>query len=311
MKTAVKTTTVETTTLTINLGEADEQKLELESEPDDFNGNVTVRELPGGGYVVGYLVHDDDCENPLDDCDGVGKILDGRNDRKAWEARREAEEPYDVLLDVYEHGGSVWRIHGGGRYFCDEQWDVSHGAGIWYPDDACKQHIEMTAGEELLAPNPWHTLRREWIRSNLLQKPELPDKTPSLLNLSAKLHSAETDEFYSNGNSINRYWYTYGYEIQAGKSRKGYKTVLTAVRGAAKAMGLAFDKQKYIAECYKEAVVCAHQAVEEFNTWLSGDCWGVCVETFDTEGEPLDQDACWGFIGSEYARRELEAGIER
>lgn len=304
--------TVTRTTTTLYVGENEDIELELDHKPDSGD-EPEVAELAGGGWVVGYLVRDDDCENPLDDGDGMGKIVDGRgrssSSNEYRERREDFDQVFDVLLDVYSHGGDAWRIHGGGRYFPDEQWDVSNGAGIWYPDKACRQHIEMIAGEELLAPSEWHKLRRERARSDQATKPPLPDKTPSLLTITQKMHSAPTGKFYQNGNEISRYWYTYGFEIREGKSHKGYKTIKAAVRAAAKAMGVEFDAAKYDEECRKEALLCAHQAVEAYNGWLSGDCWGVCVETFDAEGEPLNQDACWGFHGQEYAEVEMKAGV--
>jgi len=307
-----KLKTVTRTTTTLYVGENEDIELELDHEPDSGDEPL-VEELEGGGWVVGYLVRDDDAENPLDDCDGMGKIVDGRGRSRSSDAYRERRENFDqvfdVLLDVYSHSGDVWRVHGSGRYFPDEQWDVSQGAGIWYPDDCCRQQIEMIAAEELLEPREWHKVRRERAFSDANKKPLLPDRTVPLVNISAELHSEETGKFYQNGNPVSRYWNTYGFEIRDGKSRRGYKTILAATKGAAKALGIKFDKAKYDKECREEATVCAHQAVEAYNGWLSGDSWGVCVETFDKAGEPLEQDACWGWHGQEYAKEEIRSNM--
>lgn len=307
-----KLKTVTRTTTTLYVGEDEDIELELEHEPDSGD-EPEVAELADGGWAVGYLVRDTDCDNPLDDCDGMGKIVDGRSrsasSNEYRERREDFDQVFDVLLDVYSHGGDAWRIHGGGRYFPDEQWDVSNGAGIWYPDEACRQHIEMIAAEELFEPREWHKLRRERSRSDSVKKPPLPERTTPLVNISAKLNEEPTDKFYPNGNRVSRYWYTYGFEIRDGKSRHGYKTILAAVKAAAKVLGVKFDKQKYDEECRKEAIICAHQAVETYNGWLSGDCWGVCVETFDKEGVPLEQDACWGYHGQEYAEEEMKSNV--
>lgn len=306
-----KLKTVTRTTTTLYVGEHEDIELELNHEPDSGEEPEVV-ELAGGGWVVGYLVRDTDCENPLNDCDGMGKIVDGRrqsDSRQEYAARHASEGPMDVFLDVYSHGDDTWRVHNSGKSFPDEQWDVSNCAGIWYPDEACRQHIEMIAAEELLTPCVWHKLRREQAYSTSVKKPPLPDKTPSLLSITQKTHSEATGKFHQNGNPISRYRYSYGFEIYGGESREGYKTILAAAESAAKALGIPFDKAKYDEECRKEALVCAHQAVETYNGWLSGDCWGVCVETFDAEGEPLQQDACWAYHGQEYAEEEMKSNV--
>jgi hypothetical protein len=315
MSVSTKTITTTTTTLYINEGEDDEIQLELDQEPDDYFDPV-VEELATGGHVVGYLVHDDDCMHPLDDCDGMGKILDGRRgyrtSDKYWAKREDFDEVLDVLLDVYSHSGDVWRIHGGGKYFPDEQWDVSNGAGIWSPDECCEEHIATTAAEAYLCPDPVVQERRAWARSDAYPKPDYPArKEAPLINFTTKLHSEDTGEKYDNGNAKSRYWTTYGWQHQDGRKRSGYKTVLAAVKAAAKALGVEFDKAKYDAERREEALVCAYQAVREYNKWLSGDCWGVCVETFDKDHEPVEQDAVWGFVGKEYAEEEVHSRVQQ
>jgi hypothetical protein len=46
-----------------------------------------------------------------------------------------------------------------------------------------------------------------------------------------------------------------------------------------------------------------------YNAWLAGDCYGVCVDTFNAAGELVEDDACWGFIGLEYARQEVKGWL--
>lgn len=314
MSVSTKTITTTTTTLYINEGEDDEIQLELDRKPDDYFDPV-VEELATGGHVVGYLVHDDDCMHPLDDCDGMGKIVDGRRSsgtfKEYWAKREDFDEVVDVLLDVYSHGGDVWRVHGGGQYFPDEQWDVSNGAGIWSPDDACAEHIAMAAGEAYLCPDPGIEERRRWARSEKHPKPDYPDREkPPQISFTSKCNSRDTGEKHPNGNAKYHYWTTYGWQHADGRKRGGYKTVLAAVKAAAKLLGVEFDQAKYDAERREEALVCAYQAVREYNKWLSGDCWGVCVETFDKDHEPVEQEACWGFVGKEYAEEEVRDRVQ-
>lgn len=63
-----------------------------------------------------------------------------------------------------------------------------------------------------------------------------------------------------------------------------------------------------------EARKCFEQALEEYNKWAEGDCYGVIVDVFRREDKdaPYVRDgkhheATWGFIGREYAEEELES----
>ena len=56
------------------------------------------------------------------------------------------------------------------------------------------------------------------------------------------------------------------------------------------------------AELLKQAEI----SLKEYNAWLRGDCWGACVYRYDLEGNEVDDDCCWGYIGREYAEEELK-----
>lgn len=62
-----------------------------------------------------------------------------------------------------------------------------------------------------------------------------------------------------------------------------------------------FPKHKQREEAHK----CFKSALDEFNKWAEGDCWGVCVDEFrriaPNEYERTANDACWGYVGSEWA----------
>ena len=50
-----------------------------------------------------------------------------------------------------------------------------------------------------------------------------------------------------------------------------------------------------------------------YERWCNGDCWGVVVETFILGAGGYaqhEEDACWGYISSEYAEEELASQIE-
>lgn len=56
----------------------------------------------------------------------------------------------------------------------------------------------------------------------------------------------------------------------------------------------------------KSAEKAAQSKVNEWNTYLCGDVWGVVQEYFDKDKKQLDHDSCWGFYGHEYAMEEIK-----
>jgi hypothetical protein len=106
-------------------------------------------ELPDGTTIVGRLEQDQDCPNPCEDCDGVGHIrsLSRRhvNNISFEEAKSLLEtDAMVVALSYYEHGQCLWDVVGGKRIGrCpDQQWDQVDFAGVWVPDDCCRDEIK-------------------------------------------------------------------------------------------------------------------------------------------------------------------------
>jgi hypothetical protein len=242
-----------------------------------------IRQAPGGHVVVGYLSDDRFADNPLADRDGAGHIHDRRPRHAAAEsvaAFRAAmgldddghprpgkgPDPLAVLLDVYDHGGEAWSLHGGG---VQNQWDTTRGAGAWVPDDCCREHIRYEA------------IRRQLPEGASVSYVSTPRKT----------------------NVIT-------WRLPDGRSRGGYRNFATAARAAARACGVAIDRQQLAHDSRQVAVECAEQALEEYNAWLAGACYGVSVEVFDGQGVRVKEDDCWGYIGAEWAQQTLDEQVE-
>jgi len=61
-----------------------------------------------------------------------------------------------------------------------------------------------------------------------------------------------------------------------------------------------------------KAVEFARQALESYNAWLAGDCYGVAVDVFSTEGDRLkliDESAVWGYVGRKWAEESLSEEV--
>lgn len=286
----------------------DGKELELCCEPDGYGIKPIVKLLPDGSAIVGYLSHDDDCQNPLEDCDGMGKIYDRRRNaaRESREAFNEAmgidsegdhhpenQNRLAVLLDVYSHSGESWSLEGDGMQ-C--RWDTSRAAGVWVPDPCCVEEIKSRAMKLLL---PGLNVEYKSVHNE--------DGTVKM----RKLRKGESTGYpASNGRTpIKKYYNSITWSLANGYSRGGYKNFVTAYQAAAKYMGIKFDKAALKIKEREAAVECAKQALESFNTWLIGDCWGVCVEKFNDKGERTKEEACWGHVGQKYAEAELASSM--
>jgi hypothetical protein len=53
----------------------------------------------------------------------------------------------------------------------------------------------------------------------------------------------------------------------------------------------------------------ADALLETWNSIISGDVWGVVVVDVDLDGTVTSEDACWGFVGHDYAVNMAKAGL--
>ena len=284
------------------------REFEVQCEPSGVT-EPTIEELPNGKVVIGYLSHDEDCSNPIEDSDGSGRILRG-DTRAHRNAINEAlgldqyghrdedltPNPLAVLLDKFEHGQSQWYVSTGRDNVCDPGgWDTSICAGVWIPDDSCLEHIRYTAISKLLpegvkvayesTSNPDGTAIRRPPREG--EKPYFTDGTC-------------IDERYHNVITI-----TY----PDGMKKGGYKNFVTAYQAAARKLRVKLDKEAIAKGERLVAEECARQACASYTDWVNGECYGWAVDVFDKAGERIDHDSCWGIVGDKYANEEMASQV--
>lgn len=180
-----------------------------------------------------------------------------------------------VMLDVYDHSGLAWSISGGGTQ-C--RWDTSRGAGVWVPDESAREEIDRRA-----PVYAYYVIQEtNWLRGK--------DKTHQLLrvlptgNLESMIFSDDWGKLWTEASKL--------------------ASLMPVPTGEVLARG-----RRYAAE------ELAQQAVDEYNKWLSGDCYGCVVETFQDVAadsgvpayEQIDSDHCWSFIGSDNAEESLKS----
>lgn len=59
-----------------------------------------------------------------------------------------------------------------------------------------------------------------------------------------------------------------------------------------------------------QAEIYAKQFLNQYNDIINGNVYGVVIETYDLDGNRIESDHCWGYIGSEYAEEELKSQFE-
>lgn len=210
----------------------------------------------------------------------LGFQFDAEQD-KAWEAAIEAGEIGDqdaVMLDVYDHSGLHWSRSGRGMS-C--RWDTTSGAGVWLPDAYARQEIDRRA------PVYAHA----FIRST---NPRL--RTGGAYQL-VQVSWDEAGPVHANldGIAFSDSW-----------SDLWEKAKAIAEGKVPTEKQLRWGRQQAADEL-------AQQALDEYNAWISGDCYGCVTEVFqierDDSGErtytQLNQDSCWGYIGSDWAETAL------
>lgn len=182
-----------------------------------------------------------------------------------------------VVLDCYDHGGQVWSISGGGMQ-C--QWDTARCAGVWVPDDCAKEEIDHRA--------PVYAVN--YIREATVRLRGKDNKY--------QLIDVETGDCIAMSDSWGDLW----------KMAETY----------AKAAGDLTPADLAIGRRYA-AIELAGEALEQYNAWSSGDVYGVIVEHYTLVSEDGDEpvwesdgndEACWGHIGSDYAKETMTAEFE-
>ena len=252
------------------------EELELLLPTADAPDNATVRfeELPNGNIVLGYLLQDDSgAGSPLED-DGAGRLLTYEHDRsrffKALRLDQYGQPDLSPYLDEDELNAEVGDAHKAAlakwqatdNPMCHQcLWDTSRNAGVWMPDDYCREDILFRAAQRSL---------------------------PERIEVGYAPH----------GNVINSIGYTLPDGTKQG-GFKSYQEALQAGREALGLPQPDADKLR--AETYKVAEEMARSLCEQYNSWCNGDVYGVVTVVYSPTGELVEEDSCWGYVGHEYA----------
>lgn len=338
-------------------------EIELPLKPEDWlQDELVTVERPDGGYRVAYLVHDEHCDNPLEDCDGMGVIWHRKSDgyyeacgldsygdpvidedklqqmwhdkvmalslqdfyinpalreiadaedlremladesiigdytfeqnaRSAWGVRLEDADPDDVqaLIDKVEEKLIDWSYaaaadecqqqmdkyavlldvyeHGARAYSLSGggmqcRWDTSRGEAVWVADKYAKEEIDRRARVYAFG-------KIESVGTNTGKKLY---KVSPLSGVEPSRFEEWSDAF----EFLRRFGIYYDGELTPEDVERGFQRALYEV---------------------------AKNCVKAYDSWQRGDNYCVICVDCDAEGKQVgDEDACWGYIGLDYAR---------
>lgn len=300
----------------------DEIELELGFKPSDYH-DVIVQETDDL-IVMGYLVHDDDCSNPLEDCCAIGTI---HHHPRSNYGKRGDDGYYEALaLDSY------------GEPIIDEDkvQKVWHDKVMALPLELFTLPEKFFADDE--AQRAWRILNRDvdaaLLRQDLAgegvddvpiltycryawRSHDLPDLLEEELSeciedALAWNYEGACEDCHKEGDPDAVLLDLYDHSgLHWSLSGGGMNCQWDTSRGESvwvpdDELRKYLDEIKDPAERWKQAKVYAQQAVDEYNAWTSGDCYGVVVQTHDKEGELIESDECWGYVGGEYAEMHLK-----
>lgn len=310
---------MKTRTRSVTTIEVDDIEVELENNPEYFEP-ITIQPTPNT-LVVGYLIYDQDCENPMTSCDcegklytcspryGGGSITDdtrapsylgladfgrGRDEPEydldiagiderieemvATRIKADPELTAWMIANVMETEATMDEII---RDNVRDQMESSSYSSLnWHRLDPENTMIHRLGDYSTLATKAWEELYDEGKIGEYLAVP---------IYYCANNHGPGTTSAHTTSlDNANAVWVPDKCSIE----NMNFTDCITYA-----------DKLK-VAEKYADGVL------EQYQLWANGDTFGIIVETFRLEGDGYmpagESDSCWGFIGGEYAERELK-----
>lgn len=291
--------------------EVDGLRAELSVEPSFIMDYIEHKvERAGDLVIVGYLVDDHDVQNPLEDCDGMGSIFTshrhyGRHREMQKALGLDSEWKLDLYLDSVMQEAHRELMHMMRTEYqpdfvafimeCAHDLDLSRDEAIeYFVQDFTGQHpyqeaswltgkVNETIDWEILLTNAWRICRR-------VGKAGDPYAVPL--------------DCYEHGGQV---WSLSG---------TGTQCLFDTARGAGvwvpdDVLRGELDEIRRMNGLDAARAKCAEfarQALESYNAWLSGDCYGIAVDVFVLEGDCLkriDESAVWGFVGSKWAEAAM------
>ncbi|HDT5863126.1 TPA: hypothetical protein QHB43_003043 [Aeromonas hydrophila subsp. hydrophila] len=302
---------------------------------------------------VAYLADDQDCQNPLEDCDGLGSIYTAHRNagKEHHEAMKEAlalDRDWDPDLSLLESGAPnlafrkawiaaatqhvefrAWADETGRRNDPDEKYYRRRATAFWRECDSYSVNIWHFNFTDEVAFGVWKDLREQGAigHADMVQL-DCYEHGGQVWSITGSGHQCRFDT--SRGAGV---WVPDDAATQAIDSRQGVYAfgTIDKCRGewrvrcdsapsdmselfpswvAAYEWLSTFSEGKKVTKEMLElgrsrarCEVCS-DALEQYNAWLAGNCFGVVVAKFSNVGseatpewELVDSEEVWGYVG--------------
>jgi hypothetical protein len=255
-----------------------EIEYELRFGADDTN-DMVFEKLTDGRAVIGYLVHDQDPSDPMEN-ENFGHMICWHR-RYTLGEKHSYEKPLDLWKDLA--GDAVERIDTETDAELEE-WSNANpqfGLGSKEMGDKADELIEKA-----------NRLIHEEVEKNYIVLPlYLYDHggiTMSTGSFGDKWDSGQVGYIYVSNEEVLENW-----SVKSLDDPVDYKD------------------GKPPKPARERAIDLLEAEVEEYANYLEGDCWGTCVQVFDPEGKEIgDDDVVWGITGHEWAMSELKMEVK-
>ena len=305
---------MKTRSISTQYTEIDGTTVELSFQPSwIMNGHEDpVVERDGNILVVGYLVNDQDVNNPLDDSDGMGMIYSAHRHSRTHSDMQTAlaldsNWSPDLSLVDAAAGAVLLRELMQGRFQADLVGFIMECANNGRHresaisillDDFTNEYYELWLSSKIHNSwMSWQTLREEqWriaVAAGTIGNPY-----------------AVALDCYEHGGQV---WSVTGCGTQCAFDTATGAGVWVPDDCLAEDLN-ALRVSDGIDASRAKAQEYARQCLQVYNAWLSGDCYGVATDVFevDAEGDAkrIDNDSVWGYIGTEHARSSMKEVAE-
>lgn len=312
MTTTAKTTVHSTRTHTITDSAYPDIEFEVSFEPVDNQYFDSIKLLPlnNNRVAIGYLVQDDSAQDPLseDRSDGSGRIYS--SNRHASNEQHELMQRALGLDSDWQPDIDLIFDNVGNRQLVDDAYidyfvnntTVDQLRADGYARDTEKE--ERLAKEASGTPDKWFQIK--------CAEHDL-EKYSHNMRFEAEYDTIK-ERFWVAGRNANTIGAPYTvsldvYEhsgIHYSISGTGVQCQWDTARGGAVWVPdpccLEHIMSKPEAERQATAIECCGGALREYNAWLCGDVYGVCIAVCDAAtGEEISSDECWGYYTSGYA----------
>lgn len=217
------------------------------------------------GSAWGCLLADADPDELDELIDKVEeKLLDWDYSAAALECQQPMDE-YAVFIDVYEHGQRSYSLSGTGMQ-C--RWDTSSGEAVWVADPYAKDEIDRRAKVYAFGA----VVERGYRSSTRYAAIVDPISTQFLVDQGGEI--GEYEHWHEAFAALTQYVSNFGAPNED-QEQRGHHRALHEI---------------------------AKNCIDQFDHWQRGECYGVVCVDYDAQGEQIgDEDACFGYIGQEYA----------